>query len=428
MFQTPRGTRDFLPAEMLKRNWVIDQIRTVFQNYGYGPMGTPAFESWDMLKKKSGEDAVNQIYYFKDKSDRELGLRFEWTASLARVVATHRELPKPFKRYTIGPVWRYERPSDMRWREFWQADVDVVGVADPIADTEVLAVAVDSLKAIGFKGFKIRLNDRRLLEVLVEISGIPKERYMDAFRAVDKRDKIGDEGVLEELDKIGASRESSQRLLDLTSIKGAPSEVIGKAKELVEGIKKGLDACEALSSIVEYAEGYGITGDIVVDLGLARGLDYYTGPVFEVYAEGFENEGSIAGGGRYDKLIEIFGGEPTPMTGVSLGPDRLVALLERTGVFEDLNLAPRVYVVSASESVRPRAIEVAQQLRRAGVSTEMDLLSRGMRKQLDNANTRGVSKVVIVGERELAEGCVAVRDMSTAEQTKVKLEELLEYV
>jgi len=400
----------------------------VFQIYGYGPMSTPAFESWDMLKKKSGEDAVNQIYYFKDKSDRELGLRFEWTASLARVVATHRELPKPFKRYTIGPVWRYERPSDMRWREFWQADVDVVGVADPIADTEVLAVAVDSLRAIGFKGFKIRLNDRRLLEALVEISGLPKERYIEAFRAIDKRGKIGDKGVLEELDKISDSKESSQKLLDLTSIKGAPSEVISKARELVEGIKKGLDACEALSSIVEYAESYGITGDIVVDLGLARGLDYYTGPVFEVYAEGFENEGSIAGGGRYDELIEIFGGEPTPVTGVSLGLDRLVALLERTGVFEDLNLAPRVYVVSASESVRPKAIEVTQQLRRAGVSTDMDLLSRGMRKQLDNANTKGVSKVVIVGERELAEGCVAVRDMSTAEQKKVKIEELLEYV
>lgn len=428
MFQTPRGTRDFLPAEMLKRNWVMDQIRAVFQIYGYGPMSTPAFESWDLLKKKSGEDAVNQIYYFKDKSDRELGLRFEWTASLARVVATHRELPKPFKRYAIGPVWRYERPSDMRWREFWQADVDVVGVADPIADTEVLAVAVDSLRAIGFKGFKIRLNDRRLLEALVEISGLPKERYIEAFRAIDKRGKIGDKGVLEELDKISDSKESSQKLLDLTSIKGAPSEVISKARELVEGIKKGLDACEALSSIVEYAEGYGITGDIVVDLGLARGLDYYTGPVFEVYAEGFENEGSIAGGGRYDELIEIFGGEPTPMTGVSLGLDRLVALLERTGVFEGLNLAPRVYVVSASESVRPKAIEVAQQLRRAGVSTDMDLLSRGMRKQLDNANTKGVSKVVIVGERELAEGCVAVRDMSTAEQKKVKIEELLEYV
>lgn len=413
---------------MLKRNWVMDQIRTVFQNYGYGPMGTPAFESWDMLKKKSGEDAVNQIYYFKDKSDRELGLRFEWTASLARVVATHRELPKPFKRYAIGPVWRYERPSELRWREFWQMDVDVVGVADPIADTEVLAVAVDSLRAIGFKGFKIRLNDRRLLEALVEVSGLPRERYPEAFRAVDKRGKIGDEGVLEELDKIGASRESSQRLLDLTSIKGAPSEVISKAKELVEGIKKGLDACEALSSMVEYAKGYGIAGDLVVDLGLARGLDYYTGPVFEVYAEGFENEGSIAGGGRYDELIEIFGGEPIPMTGVSLGLDRLVALLERIGVFEGINLTPRVYVVSASESVRPKAIEVAQQLRRAGVSTDMDLLSRGMRKQLDNANTKGVSKVVIVGERELAEGCVAVRDMSTAEQKKVKLEELLEYI
>jgi histidyl-tRNA synthetase len=204
--------------------------------------------------------------------------------------------------------------------------------------------------------------------------------------------------------------------------------VIGRAKELVKVNKKGLEACEALSSIVEYAEEYGITGDILVDLGLARGLDYYTGPVFEVYAEGYENEGSIAGGGRYDELIEIFGGEPTPMTGVSLGPGRLVALLERAGVFDSLNLAPRVYVVSASESVRSKAIEVAQKLRRAGVSADMDLLSRGMRKQLDNANTKGVSKVVIVGERELAEGCVAVRDMSTAKQRKVKLEELLENV
>ena len=201
---------------MWKRNWVLDNIRAVFETYGYEPLGTPAFESWDMLKIKSGEDAVNQIYYFKDKSERELGLRFEWTASLARVIASHRELPKPFKRYAIGPVWRYERPSEMSRREFWQMDVDIVGVADPIADTEVISVAVDCLKQIGFEDFVIRLNDRRLLEAFVEVAGLPKERYLDIFRAIDKRDKIGDEGVMEELERVGASADTSKKILELT--------------------------------------------------------------------------------------------------------------------------------------------------------------------------------------------------------------------
>ena len=184
MFQPARGTRDFLPDEMLRRNWVLDRIREVFEAYGYEPLGTPAFESWEMLKVKSGEDIINQIYYFRDKSHRELGLRFEWTASLCRVVSSHRELPKPFKRYAMGPVWRYERPSEKRFREFLQADVDIIGVSNPIADTEVLAVAVDCLKRIGFEGFLIRRNDRRVLEALIELVGLPRERSLDFFRAV----------------------------------------------------------------------------------------------------------------------------------------------------------------------------------------------------------------------------------------------------
>jgi histidyl-tRNA synthetase len=206
LFQPARGTRDFLPEEMLRRNWIFDRIRNVFEAYGYEPLGTPAFESWDMLKIKSGEDTINQIYYFRDKSDRELGLRFEWTASLCRVISTHRELPSPFKRYSIGPVWRYERPSEKRYREFWQADADIVGVEDTVADAEALAVAVDCLKSIGFEDFTIRLNDRRVLEAFVEISGLPKDRTLEIFRAVDKLDKIGVEGVKEE------RKESPRRL------------------------------------------------------------------------------------------------------------------------------------------------------------------------------------------------------------------------
>ena len=428
MFQPARGTRDFLPEEMRKRNWVLDNIKTVFEIYGYEPLGTPAFESWEMLKIKSGEDAINQIYYFRDKSERELGLRFEWTASLARVVASHRELPKPFKRYAIGPVWRYERPSEMSRREFWQMDVDIVGVADPIADTEVISVAVDCFKRIGFEDFVIRLNDRRLLETLVEVAGLPKERYLDVFRIIDKRDKIGDEGVMEELEKVGASAEASKRILELTSAKGAPTETLEKARVDVEGRPLGVQACETLTAIGELSESFGIEPYLMVDLGLARGLDYYTGPVFEVYAKGYEGAGSIAGGGRYDEIVSLFGGEPTPMTGISIGIDRLVPLLENMGIFEGLEFGPKVYIATATDTVKPEGVEIAQMLRRAGVPAELDLLSRGLRRQLDNANKKSFEKVVIVGERELLEGCVSVRDMSTSEQRKVKISELIDEI
>ncbi|HUS77211.1 MAG TPA: histidine--tRNA ligase [Patescibacteria group bacterium] len=437
MFQPARGTRDFLPDEMLKRNWVLDNIRRVFEDYGYEPLGTPAFESWDMLKIKSGEDAVNQIYYFKDKSDRELGLRFEWTASLVRVVSTHRELPKPFKRYAIGPVWRYERPSEKRFREFWQADVDIVGVEDTIADTEVLAVAVDCLMRIGFEGFMIRLNDRRLLEALVAVAGIDAREPMDVFRAIDKIDKIGEEGVLEELGKLGTSEEDSRTLLGLVSRKGEPQEIIQSVKKelsdfLSEGepeiLLNGVAACDDLLSIVNYTKDFGIESNVIADLGLARGLDYYTGAVFEIYALGYEDYGSIAGGGRYDKVVELFGGEPTPMTGVSLGIERIVLLLDKKGSFEGLNLGTDVFVVSVSDNVRSEVVKVVQSLRRAGIPSEFDHLSRGMRRQLEIADRKGVRKVVIVGKRELAGGYVTVRDMATAEQRKVPIDRLVDEI
>jgi len=270
MFQPARGTRDFLPEEMQRRNWALDRIREVFEAYGYEPLGTPAFESWEMLKLKSGEDIINQIYYFRDKSDRELGLRFEWTASLCRVVASHRELPRPFKRYAIGPAWRYERPSEKRFREFWQADVDIVGVADVIADAEVLAVAVDCFKRLGFEGFLIRLNDRRILEAFVEIAGMPKERSLDIFRAVDKLDKIGVEGVMDEMAKVGASAEASSRLLELMESKGKPKTTLDEIRETLAGSKVGLSGCNALSAITGYAAAFGIEPYMVMDFSLAR--------------------------------------------------------------------------------------------------------------------------------------------------------------
>ena len=400
-------------------------MRNVFEAYGYEPLGSPAFEPLDMLRIKSGEDIINQIYAFKDKSDRELALRFEHTASTVRVVATHRELVLPFKRYAIGPVWRYERPTEKRFREFWQADVDIFGVADSVADAEVLAVAVEALRKLGFEGFVVILNDRRILKSMVALAGVADEKSLDAFRAVDKLAKIGVEGVVEELRGISPGDEASVNLLNSLSVKGRPGEVLAAATDLLKDYPEGLAGCRALSSLVEYAEAFGFAQYITVDLSLARGLDYYTGLVFEVFAEGHEDYGSIAGGGRYDEIVQLFGGEPTPATGISFGVDRLTPILEEKGAFKDLTLGAEVYVAPVSASVKLEAIKITQMLRNAGRSAVVDMMGRRLVKQFEYADKKKIPVVIVVGEKDLAHGEVTVRDMKTGDQAKVRVSDLV---
>jgi histidyl-tRNA synthetase len=428
MYQPPRGTRDFLPDEMYKRNWVLDQIREVYESYGFEPLGTPAFESWELLKLKSGEDVINQIYYFKDKADRELGLRFDLTTSLARVVAVHRELQMPFKRYAMGTVWRYENPSEKRFREFWQADADTVGVSDSIADAEVLSVAVDCLKKMGFSGFVIKLNDRRILEAFIKQAGIPQDRVLDAIRAVDKLLKVGKEGVIKELIKMSIQEESAMWLLDSLSLTGTPNNVLVETEKKLMDSQEGLKGLKALKDLVENAKLFDYDKYLDIELSLARGLDYYTGPVFEVLAEGYEDYGSIAGGGRYDGIINLLGGGNTPATGISFGIDRLVPLIEMKGGFNDIELGVDVLVAPISAVMKGEAIKVAQELRAVGISTIIDLLGRSFSKQLEYANKKGVRKVVIVGKQELEEGCLTIKDMKTGDQLKVERSRLLEII
>jgi histidyl-tRNA synthetase len=428
MYQPPRGTRDFLPEEMNKRNWVLDQIKDVFGAYGFEPLGTPAFESWELLKMKSGEDVINQIYYFKDKSERELGLRFDLTTSLARVVATHRELQMPFKRYAMGTVWRYESPSEKRFREFWQADADIIGVSDAIADSEVLSAAVDCLKRMGFEGFVIKLNDRRILEAFILQTGIEKGLVLKAIRAVDKLLKMGRENVIDELSKLSIQPELASKLLDILSRTGSPENILSQTEKELNGSQEGLKGCKALRDMIKYSESFGYVEYLVVELSLARGLDYYTGPVFEVLAKGYEDYGSIAGGGRYDEIINLFGGETTPATGISFGIERLVPLLDRKGGFKGKGLGVAILVAPTSDKVRGEAIKIAQELRSAGFSTNLDLLGRRLSKQLEYANKKHVRNVVIVGEREIAEGCITIKDMKTGDQTKVDRVKLLEHI
>jgi histidyl-tRNA synthetase len=304
-------------------------------------------------------------------------------------------------------------------------DVDIAGVEDPIADTEVLAVAVDCMKQIGFECFVIRLNDRRMLEAFLEIAQLPRERSLDVFRAIDKRNKVGDKEVFELLKQTGASIDSSRKFLKLTSKKGDPIKILNNVKKDLKNSSSGLDAHETLSSIIDFAADFGIRSHIIIDLSLARGLDYYTGPIFEIYAKGFENLGSFAGGGRYDELVALLGGKPTPMTGISMGIDRIITMLEKKGIYKNLVFGPKVLVATVSDKLKHKAVKIVQMLRRKGVPTEFDLLLRGLRKQMQIAHNRGIRKVIIVGEKELNEGCVSLRDMTTSEQKKVKLDELL---
>jgi histidyl-tRNA synthetase len=287
---------------------------------------------------------------------------------------------------------------------------------------------VDALSRLGFEGFIINLNDRRILKSIIQLSGIPEEKSLDAFRAVDKLGKIGRDGVIEELKGIAPYDEASIKLLDLIGINGDPDDVLGKAKMMLQDYEDGIIGITALEELYKYAEAFGFAQYIRVDLSLARGLDYYTGPVFEVIAKGFEDYGSIAGGGRYDEIIELYGGPPTYATGVSFGVDRLTPILEEKGAFVDMTLGAKVYIAPVNMKVIYEAVKIAQMLRAENISSLVDMMGRKLGKQFEYADKKGISKVVIVGERELAKGAVMVRDMKTGEQEEVRLDDLVSFL
>lgn len=420
-----RGTRDLWPEEAIKYGYVIDVVRKVFEAYGFDESQTPALELLSVLTAKCGSDVEKQIFKIEGG---ELGLRFDLTVGMARMVASNPTLPKPFKRYFIAKAWRYEEPQSGRFREFWQADVDIVGVASPQADAEVLAVAVDCLRKLGLERFTIKINNRKVLDALARRCEVPSSKTLEAFRAIDKLDKVGVEGVREELRSKGLGGQAD-KLLEATSLKGPIAEALPRAEEVVKGDGEGLKGVKELGEIARLAKLYGYLDQLTLDLSLARGLDYYTGPIFELVVEGEEGRlGSVAGGGRYDGLIELLGGPPTPATGISLGIDRLLEVLKHTGRLPSLRTKTRVFVASASEDVREEALKLAMKLRAEGVACETDLMSRKLDRQLKYVDVKGIPYAVIIGRRELSEGRFRLRCMAKREERVVTWEELLKEV
>ncbi len=416
MFQRPRGTRDWLPEEAYRKRYVEERLRSVFERYGYGEVITPAFESLELLVAKAGEEVKEQIYWFKDKAGRDLGLRFELTTPVARIAAAKPDMPKPIRLYYIQPVWRYEEPQHGRYREFWQAGIELMGVAGAEGDAEVIAVTDRALREAGLEGFEIRVSDRRIVEDLLRSMGVPEKRMEEAFRVLDKLEKRGTDYVVEELKRLGVRGGDAKQLIDTLSSTGLDIEVRGeKGRQGLEHLRETVDILEDAYSI-----------RVKVDYSIVRGLGYYTGLVFEVKAGG--SIGSIAGGGRYDDLISLVGGSRLPATGMAIGVDRLLAVLEEKGALPEYKPA-EIAVIPVKREVRllVEAIKVAEKLRSRGRKVVVEY-GRSLRKALERAAAMGVRYVVIIGPRDLGEGRVTVRDLEKWSEEKVDLERIVEHI
>ncbi len=426
--RTVRGMRDLMGLEMRVKNYLMATAVAVFEQYGYEPLDSPVMELWETLSAKGGEEVEAETFKFTDKGEREVGLRFDLTVPLARIVATNPHLPKPFKRYAVGKAWRYDRPQAGRYREFEQADVDIIGADSAAADAEVVLIAIEFLKRVLGSDYSIRINNRKVLRGITEIAGVSDELAYDCFRAIDKLDKIGKEGVLQELSERGIGKKQSRFLIDAIELKGKGVKVLEKFRNILKDSRIGIEGVDELTLMAEIFEESGVSDLVEFDMSLARGLDYYTGPVFEGRYLGKPEVGSILGGGRYDKLIEKFGGAATPATGISLGIGRMIDIVLARGVGKDLVKALDVFVAPISRSMLRYAMSFQSKLVQAGLSCEVDLMERPLKKLLEEADVKNAKYTIIVGERDLEKGEVSVRDMLSKKTKQVKLSILTEYL
>lgn len=424
----PRGFRDFPPDVMILRKEVIGRLERVFRSYGYDPIDTPALEYWETLAGKYGEEAENKlIWRFKDPwSGREYALRYDLTVPLARFIAAHRDLLMPFKRYHIGPVWRHEEPQRGRYREFYQCDADIVGSPYPEADAEIINLTMDALRELGFnEGFEVRVNDRRLLRGVYEVDlGI--EDPLPLYRAIDKLDKIGVGGVKKELEDLGLSSGTIEKILSLITIKLPLSEGVDLIRKKYGRLNKHVE--EALNHLEEVASYLQSNAPVILDMSLVRGLDYYTGPILEVTLRE-PKIGSVAGGGRYDGLIGMFLGEDIPATGVSIGIERLIDAGLEVGVYRlDKKTYTQIQVVVLDREYYSYAWKVASTLRSWGFNVAIDLGRLSSKAQRRRARKLGIPLIAFVGSQEATSGAITLYSEETGDRVVVKIEDAREVV
>jgi len=453
--QPARGMRDFLPADVRKREYVIGLIKSVYERYGFEPLETPAVENIETLMGKYGEEGNQLIFKILKRGEHartgeaDLALRYDLTVPLARVVAQYQnDLPKFFKRYQIQPVWRADRPARGRFREFYQCDVDVLGSKSMVVEAELIAAASDALVALGFNDFTIRLNHRQVLNGILEQAGIAPDKHDDALIALDKMDKAGPEGVARELNQRGIVDESTVKLLQffagLAGVEHAldlldlptpgdrqsayNSDVLGRVVEFVGSHEIGATGVDDLRQVLQFAKASGTNRRIKLDPTLARGLSYYTGAIIEINVA--DLAGSLGGGGRYDNLVGMFLGKDVPACGFSLGLERIIVVMSERDMFPSklLSSPADVMVTIWNEESSGESIALATELRNNGLRVDLYPEADKMGKQFKYASSRGIPFVVIVGDDERARGEVAIKEMRSGEQQSVKRDEVAQAI
>jgi len=445
----PKGTRDFSPIEMAKRNYIFDTIREVYHLYGFHQIETPAMEMLSTLMGKYGEEGDKLLFkiqnsgdYFKGLTDEELlsrdashlackfcekGLRYDLTVPFARYVVMHREeITFPFKRYQIQPVWRADRPQRGRYREFYQCDADVVGSDSLLNEVELMQIVDTVFSRFGVR-VCIKINNRKILSGIAEVIG-EADKIVDITVAIDKLDKIGLENVNAELREKGISEEAIEKLQPIILLSGSNTEKLATLRQVLNGCETGQKGIEETAFILNTLADMGLKNELELDLTLARGLNYYTGAIFEVKALDVQI-GSITGGGRYDNLTGVFGMPGISGVGISFGADRIFDVLNQLDLYpkEAVN-GTKLLFINFGEKEAAYCLPILQKVRAAGVSAEIFPDSVKMKKQMAYANAHEIPFVALVGENEMQEGKVTLKNMTTGEQAMVSVEELTEQV
>lgn len=435
----PKGTRDFSPAEMMRRQYIFDSIRRVFRSYGYAPLETPSMENLSTLLGKYGDEGDKLLFkilnsgdYAAGLSDEEVrqaskicekGLRYDLTVPFARYVVQHQgELTFPFKRYQIQPVWRADRPQKGRYREFYQCDVDVIGTRSLLCEVELVEIVERVFRDLGIR-VALKMNNRKILFGIAEAIG-HADKMMDITVAIDKLEKIGLDNVKAELLERGLSPEAVGRLQPILELSGDNNKKLKQLRDVLVSSETGMKGIEEMETVFGYIERLGIDLAVELDLSLARGLNYYTGAIFEVKALDFAI-GSICGGGRYDDLTGIFGMPNMSGVGISFGADRIYDVMTGLELFpEEVNCTTRVLFTNLGNAEEAAVLPLLRELRKRDIASEIYPEASKMKKQMEYANRRGIPYVVIVGSQELEAGAATVKDMRSGEQRQISFASL----
>ncbi|MFQ6064853.1 MAG: histidine--tRNA ligase [Candidatus Bathyarchaeia archaeon] len=424
-FRTVRGMRDFLPKQAGKMRYVEELSRELAQLYGYGEVITPVVESYELLAAKSGEEIRQRMYAFEDLGGRKVALRPEFTASIARLVATKmRNEPKPMRLFCLGSLYRYDEPQYARFREFWQANYELIGSEKPEADAEILALTNDLMGKLSLRSYHFKIGHMGILRGILRQERVEDESQNVIMQLLDKKRWEQALGAAKDCD---VSERGIETLKEVFKTKGSePGRVLRRVKKVVQEYESAVAAVENLSDILGLVRDGGVEFEMLIEAGFARGLEYYTGLIFEPYIPQLET--ALGGGGRYDKLIQLFGGEPTPAVGVAQGIDRLVLALKKQRISPRVQGEKRVFIIPITEGQRAKAMELSLMLRRAKISAEVEVMGRTVSKALEDADRKEATHSILVGPEELRDGKVVLRDMKRREQKVVAIENLCEEI